>query len=231
MEFNLANNLSKELQININNIVREYWEIFILNKLYASSLSGKLIFKGGTALRLIYRSPRFSEDLDFSLLKSIKFNQFESIIKKITDSQKELSIKDLHSKHYTYFALINFKQDYLERNLSIKVEISKKLLMLNKPKDFKSTIAVSPCSNFKPLVQVFTLERIFRDKCEALRTRSKARDLFDFWLVTQLLHRDRDVKMPHLKMSAKAVKQELHKLLPKNYYHIVPELIKYDKIK
>lgn len=46
-------------------------------------------FKGGTALRMIYRSPRFSEDLDFSAgqtsLKTIE----DLIIDALTDIERE----------------------------------------------------------------------------------------------------------------------------------------------
>lgn len=226
MEFNLANNLSKELQININNIVREYWEMFVLNELYASPLANVLIFKGGTALRLIYKSPRFSEDLDFSLLKKADFSKFKKVMGKIIVSQSELSLKEIYSKKYTYFALIKFKQDYLAQTLPIKVEVSKRKILLKENKDFKLLTASSPTSNLKPLVRALTLERMFENKLDALSSRSKARDLFDIWFIGQLLHR-KQISLPKIKMIEKEIKQELHRLLPKNYYQIIPELIKY----
>jgi len=40
-------------------------------------MSQKLVFKGGTALRLAYGSPRFSDDLDFSELKTIELKKFQ----------------------------------------------------------------------------------------------------------------------------------------------------------
>ncbi len=225
MEFTLAENLSKKLQININNIVREYWEMFILNELYASSLASVLIFKGGTALRLIYNSPKFSEDLDFSLIEKINFKDFEEIIKKIVASQSELSVKEIASKRYTYFALIKFQQNYLIKTLSIKIEISKRK---TEYKNFNSLIASSPTSNFKPLLKVFTLDHILKDKFQALLTRRKARDLFDAWFIKELL-RNKQIILPDTLIVAQNIKQELHKLLPKNYHSIISELIKYAK--
>ena len=49
------------------NIVREYFQHLFLSQLYRMEKSDNLLFKGGTALRIIYGSPRFSEDLDFSI--------------------------------------------------------------------------------------------------------------------------------------------------------------------
>lgn len=60
--------LSKQYQTGVfPNIVREYFQHIFLSELYKLPESEKLLFKGGTALRIVYGSPRFSEDLDFSL--------------------------------------------------------------------------------------------------------------------------------------------------------------------
>ena len=71
MEQSLAQQKSREHQIDLTQVIREYWEIIILKGLYDSPFGRKLIFKGGTALRLAYGSPRFSEDLDFSLTSDL----------------------------------------------------------------------------------------------------------------------------------------------------------------
>ena len=41
-------------------------KLIFLSYLYQEPGSEKLLFKGGTALRIVFKSPRFSEDLDFS---------------------------------------------------------------------------------------------------------------------------------------------------------------------
>lgn len=51
------------------NIVREYFQHVFLSELYKLPETEKILFKGGTALRMVYGSPRFSEDLDFSVFK------------------------------------------------------------------------------------------------------------------------------------------------------------------
>lgn len=49
-------------------IVREYLQARILESLQDSGIFLRWIFLGGTALRFLYGIPRFSEDLDFSLV-------------------------------------------------------------------------------------------------------------------------------------------------------------------
>ena len=47
------------------NILREYLQYKILQIIFDSPYAGKLVFLGGTALRIVYGNTRFSEDLDF----------------------------------------------------------------------------------------------------------------------------------------------------------------------
>src|SRR3989338_6390258 len=60
--------LGRQYQVSVfPNIVREYFQHIFLGELYKLPNAEKLLFKGGTALRIVYGSPRFSEALDFSL--------------------------------------------------------------------------------------------------------------------------------------------------------------------
>src|SRR3990167_4366422 len=58
--------LAIKFQTIPENIAREYFQHLFLRTFYQQDGSEKILFKGGTALRIIYGSPRFSEDLDFS---------------------------------------------------------------------------------------------------------------------------------------------------------------------
>lgn len=50
------------------NRLREYLQAFVLRSFYESEGFRPLAFVGGTALRFLHNLPRFSEDLDFSLV-------------------------------------------------------------------------------------------------------------------------------------------------------------------
>ncbi|MBI4051308.1 MAG: nucleotidyl transferase AbiEii/AbiGii toxin family protein, partial [Elusimicrobia bacterium] len=57
--------IAVQFQTNEKNVAREYAQHTFLSFLYKEKAADFLLFKGGTALRLIFKSPRFSEDLDF----------------------------------------------------------------------------------------------------------------------------------------------------------------------
>lgn len=61
--------LSTKYQTSNLNIIREYLQHLFLSYFYQHPQSNEIYFKGGTALRFVYQSPRFSEDLDFSTNK------------------------------------------------------------------------------------------------------------------------------------------------------------------
>lgn len=65
-------------------ILKEYLQYKILNSIFNSEYANKLAFLGGTALRIVYGSTRFSEDLDFDnfALTEMEFINLSRIIQK-----------------------------------------------------------------------------------------------------------------------------------------------------
>lgn len=54
-----------QLHTNKSFLLREYLQYKILNLLFRSEYASKFVFLGGTCLRIVHDSHRFSEDLDF----------------------------------------------------------------------------------------------------------------------------------------------------------------------
>jgi len=73
-------NLSRKFDIDEVTVLREYFEVLFLAYLYSFKESSKILFKGGTSLRLLLNSFRFSEDLDFTSL--LENNELISVIEK-----------------------------------------------------------------------------------------------------------------------------------------------------
>lgn len=68
-QFNLG--MPEEEKINR---VREFLQIAVLKIIYDKGYFNNLAFIGGTALRFLFNLKRFSEDLDFSLIKKKDYN-------------------------------------------------------------------------------------------------------------------------------------------------------------
>jgi predicted nucleotidyltransferase component of viral defense system len=71
------------------NILREYLQYKILDIIYDSQYAAGLVFMGGTSIRIIHGSTRFSEDLDFDNFNLTK-EEFENIIELV---QKRLLLE------------------------------------------------------------------------------------------------------------------------------------------
>jgi len=219
MEQQFALQKARELQIDQAQVVREYWELTVLKGLFESFKGRHLIFKGGTALRLAYQSPRFSEDLDFSLTRDLLRGTFSSVVKKIIKPFPELALTDLEEKYYTYLAEIKVTQNYLPFPFRIKIEISKRKML-----DYQWSLRLlsSPAAVLQVLGQVATLEQLYQDKITCLRGRGKPKDLFDLWYISEQL------KIPYVPrettLKKKEVARELRKYLPKPFWPAIEGL-------
>lgn len=220
MERSVAEQKAKELGIDIAQVVREYWELILLRGLYESSPGQYLIFKGGTALRLAYGSPRFSEDLDFSLTKDVIKGKFFPWIKKTISPFPELILTDLEEKYYTYLAEIKVSQDYLRFPFRIKIEISKREI---KSYQWELKLLNSPAASISVLGQVATLKQIYQDKLNCLKGRGKPKDLFDLWYVSERLKIS--YGPPKIDLSRKDVIRDLRKYLPRDFWPVLEKLI------
>jgi len=80
----IENAYEEKLRPFKRNILREYLQYKILDMIFDSEFGKKLVFMGGTALRIVYGNARFSEDLDFDNkgLSEKEFGEMSLIVKK-----------------------------------------------------------------------------------------------------------------------------------------------------
>lgn len=229
MNFDFAKDLSRKCQIDIKQIVREEYEMFFLKQLFESEFGNNLIFKGGTALRLCYGSPRFSRDLDFSLKEKIEERRFFKVINSFPKLFPQVKIDDLFSKRFTFFALLKIKEEYFDLPFSIKIEISRRKEAWREGKNFQLMLIKSEVIPLTSLGQVAMLKKILEDKFDVLRRRKQPRDLFDIWFVAQKTKEKIDI--PFEKFQARELKSELHKFLPRPWQKIIGKWQKEEKLK
>ena len=116
------------------NVAREYLQVRILQALQDSGAFSNWALLGGTALRLLYALPRYSEDLDFSTRDSSDHARFEERIPRVcNDLTRETYTVDFttRSSAAVHSAFVRFPglpyelgfSPHREQVLSIRVEI------------------------------------------------------------------------------------------------------------
>lgn len=221
MEERSARDLSRKVGISTEQIVREEYELIILKRIFESEFGKDIVFKGGTALRLGYGSPRFSEDLDFSVTKGLNSEGLTIVFQSIAKEFAEISVDEIYKKRFTFLSQYRVREVYLPQSFSIKVEISTRPRNLIEGRDFELKLLRSETTPLSVLAQVATLSYILEDKEDALKRRKLPRDLFDLWFVSQLEKKRWNFDTTVFKN--REIKQELHKFLPRSYWRIVDQ--------
>ena len=164
-------------------VLREYVQILFLNSLYSLSGTNNIVFKGGTCLRLIHNSNRFSEDLDFTTDLS------DDQIKKLTMEAVDLVSKETPPITVkTVKTISGFTQKlsmltpYSPTPISVKLDFSQRELVLQKNQ--KPISSLLPISSFHPIVYM-EMSEILAEKCRAIISRHKGRDIYDLWYLLQ----------------------------------------------
>jgi predicted nucleotidyltransferase component of viral defense system len=102
-------------------IVREYLQMRILQSLQRTGAMIPLAFHGGTALRLLYQLPRYSEDLDFALERQsdqYNFRKYLTAIQQdLTAETYNVEIK-LSEQKVVHSAFIRFRSLYYQLGIS-----------------------------------------------------------------------------------------------------------------
>jgi hypothetical protein len=218
--------LSSDLKIAPEQIVREYWEIALLNALNAESWSASLGFKGRTALRLAYGSPRVPDDIVSSILGTLQSSTFRSWGRRVS-SKLKIELTDAAAKRNTYLLEFRIHDEALTHPIKQKVEISRREYRSSKrnrskASDYELRLLVSPVTNLQVLCRVVSLNLIWEEKLLALRERAEPRDLFDLWYLSQQLRRPLPSSL--LGISPAVLQRDLHRYLPSSWYPVVQEL-------
>ncbi len=219
MDQSSAELLSRKLGIAVEQVVREEFEVAVLKPLLESRFGNALVFKGGTALRLAYGSPRFSDDLDFSALAPIEESAFKKASLAAAKSVPEASLVEALAKYRTLFALYRFRVPYIGRPFSMKVEVSTRRESWERGRDHELRLLSSEVTNLTVLAQVATLERLASDKKKAFEARHEPRDLYDLWFISQKL--GREFKPQAADFDPRVLKRELRKYLPRSHWRLI----------
>ena len=169
------------------NIVREYAQHVFLTELYRLPLSEHLLFKGGTALRIVYGCPRFSEDLDFSLFSvpGAETQQFiENLFVGVLTEMERIGIHvEIGNKSAStsggYFGIATLNVSGYPP-ITIEINVSSRIRT-----DERGEVD-SITNNFVPTYTLYHLpqQELVEEKVfGALRERKKPRDYYDLYFL------------------------------------------------
>lgn len=209
-------------QTNFRNILREYCQNLFLSLFYQTAKSERFYFKGGTALRLVFNSPRFSEDLDFTA--SGNFKTFEDILEKvlITLEKEAIYFEIIESKTTSGGMLAVVRTKLYDEIIEMKIEASQRKKIIQG--EDKLII-----SDFFPsyTIQILKQNLMIGEKIDALFSRSKARDFYDLYYILRanlLSPNKKDVLNKVLDLLNKQnidFEKELKIFLPKSHWMII----------
>lgn len=177
------------------NAIHEVMQEIALAGLYRGGFFNKAAFYGGTCLRIFHQLPRFSEDMDFSLIdKNLKFNiedYFKFIVEEFKAAGKEVEINKIEKKKETKIESAFLKEDTAmydlkfktEKDIKIKIEVD-----TDPPLGFSTEQKLS-LMPFSFMTRCLTLPDLYAGKMHALlfrkwQNRVKGRDWYDFeWYI------------------------------------------------
>ena len=172
-------------------ILKEYVELLALEWVARSPYAAKLVFIGGTNLRLIQGIDRFSEDLDFDCkgLSEEEFLQMSHELVKYLQQHglnAELRNKDsvrlLAFRSNVYFPELLFDLQltgHREERFLMKIEVQ------DQGTDYPREMAIVQRNGFTFPVPVPPLSVLLSMKLCALLTRQKGRDFYDTMFLMQ----------------------------------------------
>ena len=173
-------------------MLREYLQSKILQIVFDSEYADRLIFLGGTCLRIVHGNTRFSEDIDFDNLaiKEEAFENIASLIRKQLE-QEGYSVEMKTVYRGAYHCYIRFPELLYKEGLSGHPE-EKILIQLDaEPQHFDFTPERYILNRFDVFTAVFItpLNILLSQKFYAIinRERNKGRDFYDTVFILSMI--------------------------------------------
>lgn len=198
----MENIIDKAFRVGLapDNIVREILQELILYSIANTNLDKYYVFQGGTALRIIYGSPRFSLDIDLSLINkeietvSSDARRMRNIMDRVLSIDRidvDIAGERLIKNEGFYRCYFTFDtKRFMNKKIRIKLEINtarykgitfpRRIVDIDYP--FKTSVAI----------QVKNPDQLLSDKIASLaggfhRKMIRWRDVFDiYWIKNRL---------------------------------------------
>ena len=175
--------LAQHHNIGVQAQERDYIQYILLQILYNRSQA--LLFKGGTALRIVYRGGRYSEDLDFNGTTSVDEIKklWLTLINDLGNFGIRAEIRNEWHSDVGYSFDVSYQGPLYDGRDRTKGKVRVDISLRHENVDTSRELVASEYDDVHPFViTALTREHLMAEKVRALLLRGKARDLYDLWL-------------------------------------------------
>jgi predicted nucleotidyltransferase component of viral defense system len=187
--------LAQRHNIGVQTQERDYIQYLLLFLLY--SKNQLLVFKGGTALRIVYKGNRYSEDLDFNgpaNVASIK-ELWQVVLRDLRDFGVNAELRYEWQSEVGHSFDVSYQGPLYDGRDRTKGKVRIDISTRQEKVDTQRELVTPEYDDIRPFVAtVVSLEHLLAEKVRALLMRSKARDVYDIWLlISQGVRLDREL--------------------------------------
>lgn len=167
---------------------RDYIQHLFLSLLYSAPRRETigLHFKGGTALRIVYGSPRFSEDLDFNsdLTLDETRTRLQGVVEELSGfGAQGILRKERRSTQGVGFEL-SFQGPLFDGRAVTKGKVRVDVSLRREQVALEHPLITPEYDDVEPFIlSALSREHLFAEKVRAFFVRAKPRDLYDLWFL------------------------------------------------
>lgn len=167
---------------------------YVLKILASAGLLKMLAFKGGTCLKKIYygKTTRFSEDLDFTLVRSLDVKKLRQGLKEVLDNTEHYDIKfafrDEHANEQGYGVQIGYAHEWHTATFDLEVSYREKPALVVAPLPMQDELYFKFLDFGRFDVPSMHREELMAEKIRAAFQRRRARDIYDLYKYSQSSH-------------------------------------------
>ena len=200
-------------------IEKDYALNWILRSL--NQQTDSFVLKGGTGLRKAYfKNYRFSEDLDFTMLKNAERSDIEQMIKKAIEMAKRDSGINFYDNIESEENINGYQIDIYFRifrrggnPLRIKFDITKPENETTILPPVMKEIFHPYSDDYYSIACVYSIHEIMAEKMRSLFERTRARDVYDIWFISKNIDMPQAFEIFPIKCAFKKISPDLEDLI------------------
>ena len=177
--------LAQRQGMGVQALERDYIQHLLLFSLFRKSQG--LVFKGGTALRIVYKGSRFSEELDFNGPENTGpvRELWQGVMKDLGNFGVNAEIRNEWQSEVGYSFDASYQGPLYDGRSRTKGKVRVDINLRPEKVEIRHELVASEYDDLRPFVAtVISPNHLLAEKVRALVMRSKARDVYDIWLLT-----------------------------------------------